>query len=522
LLAIADRFKLPSPVLLVAAGLSLAFIPSLPSFVFNPEVVFLLFLPPVLYDAASHTSWHDFKAEIKPITTLAIALVFFTTVAVAIASYLLIPGFNWPMAFVLGAIVSPPDAVAATGIIKGLGLNKRVVTILQGESLVNDASALIAYRFAVIAMSTGSFLLWQAGLTFLILVTGGIAVGTVVGYLIIVIHKRILNNSIISTSLTIVTPFIAYLIAEFFHTSGVLAVVSTGLMISWRAPEIFSYHTRIRNRAVWDTAIFLLNGFIFILIGLQLPFILGDLAEYNAGELVVYGLLVSGVTVAVRVLWVFSAAYSPLGKTSGSKDTDPHGDNWKNVLIVAWTGTRGVVSLATALALPLTLTNGNTFPQRSLILFLSFVVIFVTLVVQGLSLPLLIRLLGVKPNPDQTDEERELRLTIANSSLNYIDNELNVTLNDQLKSQIRKPHIEVIAMLSKQVLTHGNEEITTDASAKTLPATLIAQQSIHRFQRQLLITFHKEGTFNQATIRRLERELDHAELFTGVRRKNLL
>jgi Na+/H+ antiporter len=521
LLAIADKFKLPSPVLLVAAGLSLAFIPSLPSFVFNPEVVFLLFLPPILYDAASHTSWHDFKAEIKPITTLAIALVFFTTVAVAIASYLLIPGFTWAMAFVLGAIVSPPDAVAATGIIKGLGLNKRVVTILQGESLVNDASALIAYRFAVIAVSTGSFLVWQAGLTFLILVTGGIAIGVVIGYLIIIIHKRILNNSIISTSLTILTPFIVYLTAEFFHTSGVLAVVSTGLMISWRAPEIFSYHTRIRNRAVWDTAIFLLNGFIFILIGLQLPFILSDLEGYHPGELIVDGLLVSGVTVAVRILWVFSPAYSPLGKNSGAKDTDPHGDNWKNVLIVAWTGTRGVVSLATALALPLTLTNGNTFPQRSLILFLSFVVIFVTLVVQGLSLPLLIRLLGVKPRPDQTDEERELRLMMANSALNYIDNELTVTLNDQLKNQIRKPYIEVIATLSQQLRTHEDEEKAVDASAKAPPVTLIAQQSIHRFQRQLLINFHKEGAFDQSTIRRLERELDHAELLNGVKKKNL-
>jgi monovalent cation/hydrogen antiporter len=511
LLAIADRLKLPSPILLVAAGLTLGFIPSMPSFILNPEVVFLLFLPPVLYDAASHTSWHDFKSEIRPISTLAIALVFFTTMAVAIASYYLIPGFTWPMAFVLGAIVSPPDAVAATSITKGLGLNRRVITILQGESLVNDASALIAYRFAIAAMSTGAFLIWEAGLNFVILVAGGIAVGVAIGYLFVVIHKRILNNSIISTSLTMLTPFISYLVAELVHTSGVLAVVSTGLMISWRAPEIFSYHTRIRNRAVWDTVIFLLNGFIFILIGLQLPLIFQDLGAYSKFELIAYGLLVSSVTILVRILWVFSAAYSPLGKNRGSNR-----DDWKNVLIVAWTGTRGVVSLATALALPLTLMDGSVFPQRSLILFLSFVVIFMTLVVQGLSLPLLIKLLKVSAHPDHdaADKERELRLLLANSTLNFIDTEMQTSLNEQAKIAIRKPHIETISSLAKILRVHEEEAIQSGGKS-TGDQQLAAQQEILGFQRKILIDFHKEGTYEQSTLRRIERELDHAELLTG-------
>jgi CPA1 family monovalent cation:H+ antiporter len=525
LLAIADRLKLPSPILLVAVGLTLGFIPSMPSFILNPEVVFLLFLPPVLYDAASHTSWHDFKSEIKPISTLAIALVFFTTMAVAIASYYLIPGFTWPMAFVLGAIVSPPDAVAAAGITKGLGLNKRVITILQGESLVNDASALIAYRFAIAAMSTGAFLIWEAGLNFIILVAGGISAGLIIGYLFIVIHKRILNNSIISTSLTILTPFISYLAAELVHTSGVLAVVSTGLMISWRAPEIFSYHTRIRNRAVWDTAIFLLNGFIFILIGLQLPLILQDLGAYNKTELIIYGLLVSGVTILVRILWVFSAAYSPLGKNRDSNRGYSYGDDWKNVLIVAWTGTRGVVSLATALALPLTLMDGSAFPQRSLILFLSFVVIFMTLVVQGLSLPLLIRLLKVSAHPDHddVDKERELRLLLANSTLNFIDTELQASLNEHTKITIRKPHLETISSLAKHLRIL--EEETVQNGGKFIgDQKLAAQQEILSFQRKILIDFHKEGTYDQSTLRRIEQELDHAELLTGklIKKRNLI
>jgi Na+/H+ antiporter len=510
LMAIAGKLKIPSSILLVCVGLTLGFFPALPSFAINPEVVFLLFLPPILYDAASHTSWHDFKAEIKPISTLAILLVFFTSISVAVASHFFIPGFSWPMAFVLGAIVSPPDAVAATGIIKGLGLNRRVVTILQGESLVNDASALITYRFAIAAMTTGTFMIWQAGLEFLILVVGGVVTGVCVGYALVQIHKRILSNSIISTSFTILTPFISYLLAERIHTSGVLAVVSTGLIISWRAPEIFTYHTRIRNRAVWDTAIFLLNGFIFILIGLQLPAILSDLDQYSKVELLGYGLLVSGVTIIVRVLWVFGVAYSPLGKNNKPNEKDPYGDNWKNVLIVAWTGTRGVVSLATALALPLTMSDGGLFPQRSLVLFLSFVVIFMTLVVQGISLPVLIRLLGVKPRPEHQNEERELRLLVANSSLNFIDKDLTVVVNEHTRTEIRKPYIDIIASLGKELINH--DDVNTAAAQTTLQPSVMAQRAIQTFQRELLLGFHKEGTFDQSSIRRMEQELDHADL----------
>jgi CPA1 family monovalent cation:H+ antiporter len=515
LLAIADKMKVPNPVLLVIAGLSLGFIPSLPSLALNPEVVFLLFLPPILYDAASHTSWHDFKSEIRPISTLAIALVFFTTMAVGIVCYFFIPGFTWPLAFVLGAIVSPPDAVAATGITKGLGLNKRVITILEGESLVNDASALIAFRFAIAAITTGSFILWKAGIDFLLVTTGGVLAGIAIGYLFILIHKRILNNSIISTSLTLLTPFISYMTAEHIHTSGVLAVVSTGLMISWRAPEIFSYQTRLRNRAVWDTVIFLLNGFIFILIGLQLPSILTDLGDYGMGELITYGLLVSGVTIAVRILWVFGAAYSPIARKRTNEGRDADGDTWKNVLIVAWTGTRGVVSLATALALPLTLSDGSSFPQRSLILFLAFVVILMTLVIQGLSLPLLIKMLGVKPHREHKDEERELRLLMAGSVINFIENDFPDTINEQLKTQIKRRYKEITETLSKELDNSGTARSSPEKPLSDVSPLLSAQKEINKFQRQLLLSFHKEGAFDQASIRRLEQELDHEELQLG-------
>lgn len=504
--AIADRIKLPNAVLLVIVGLSLWFIPGLPSLELNPDVVFLLFLPPILYDAASHTSWHDFKSEIRPISTLAITLVFLTTGAVAIISYYMIPGFSWPLAFVLGAIVSPPDAAAATSIIKGMGLNKKVITILEGESLLNDASALIAYRFAIIAIGTGSFVLAQAGIDFLVLLVGGILVGLVIGFVFSLLHRIIRNNnSLISTSLTLLTPFVAYLVAEHWHTSGVLAVVSAGLLISWRSPEIFSFETRIRNSSVWDTVIFLLNGFIFIIIGLQLPSILDDLDQYNINDLVSYGLLVAGVTIAIRILWVFGASYSFFKSNSTDES-----DTWKNVLIVAWTGTRGVVSLATALALPLTLANGTEFPLRSLILFLAFVVIFITLVVQGLSLPILVKLLKVKPHA-QAEEERDLRLLMATNVVSFIDHELSATINEQIKTQIKRPFNEITRQLSKE-LKHDYSrkrviQPTTDGSS-----LIEAKQEVQQFQRQLLINFHKSGTFTQSTIRLLEKELDYEEL----------
>jgi CPA1 family monovalent cation:H+ antiporter len=510
LLAIADRLKLPNPVLLVMVGLSLGFIPALPAINLDPDVVFLLFLPPILYDAASQTSWHDFKTEIRPISTLAITLVFLTTTAVATACYLFIPGFTWPLAFVLGAIVSPPDAVAATSITKGLGLNKKVITILQGESLVNDASALIAYRFAIAAIATGSFVFYEAGLAFLILVSGGILAGTVIGYIFIQIHKKIQDNSIISTSLTLLTPFVSYLIAEHIHTSGVLAVVSTGLLISWRGPEIFSNRTRIRNSAVWDTVIFLLNGFIFIVIGLQLPSILNDLEEYRMSALIGYGLLVAGVTIAVRIIWVFGASFSFL--RSNRTKSSPHrdSDTWKNVLIVAWTGTRGVVSLATALALPLSFGNGGAFPLRSLILFLAFVVIFVTLVVQGLSLPLLIRILGVKRHKGFADEERELRLLMATNVVAFIEHELSDALDEQSRMQMKRRYTDIIHLLSTELKEHSSSR--SEAIGSAVLTRTSAQNDINQFQRQMLINFHKSGTFNQAIIRRLEQELDHEDV----------
>jgi CPA1 family monovalent cation:H+ antiporter len=303
-----DKLRLPQPVFLVLIGLLIGLIPFFPNLALDPDVIFLVVLPPLLFDAATQTSWLDFKTNFIQISTLGVSLVFFTVVAVAITAHFVIPDFSWPLAFLLGAIVSPPDAVASSGIIKGLGLNKKVISILEGESLINDASALVAYRYALIASITGSFIFWKAGLQFLWTAGGGIGIGLLLGYLLILLHKRIDNYPVVETGLSLLTPFLSYLAAEQLHTSGILAVVSTGILISWRSQEIFSYETRMQIKGVWETLIFLMNGFVFILIGLQLPNILKRLSGYSFWELIVYGLAVATSTILIRIRWVFGSA----------------------------------------------------------------------------------------------------------------------------------------------------------------------------------------------------------------------
>ena len=519
LTAIANKRKLPYPFLLVVAGLIIGFIPGLPNLALDPEIIFVIMLPPLLYDAAAKTSWHEFKTSIRPISALAITLVFFTTVAVAVTAYFLIPGFTWPLAFVLGAVVSPPDAVAASGIIKGLGLNKKVITILEGESLVNDASALIAYRYAVAAVTTGTFIFWEAGLQFLMVAGIGIAIGVATGLLFTLAHKKIENNPVVETSLSLLTPFVAYLAAEHFHMSGVLAVVSAGLVIAWKSPEIFSYKARMRTRVVWDTLIFLLHGFIFMLIGLQLPSIIDDLGKYPFWQILGYGLLISLVTIVVRIIWVFTGAwwqnYFKKNKKTVNKIADNYyqKDTWKNVLVVAWTGTRGVISLAAALAIPLVLADGSPFPKRHSIIFLAFVVIFVSLVVQGLSLPLLIRWLKIKPQDETGKEEKELQLQFAVSTLHFIETDLQVHLNNKAEAQLKKKYEDLINDLTRELRRHKKAKRNDEILAATAPDALVnAKLEISKFQRALLLKMHKEGEFSDAVIREVEKELDIDEL----------
>jgi CPA1 family monovalent cation:H+ antiporter len=511
--AFTDRIKIPYPIVLVFIGLVIGFIPFLPNLKLDPNIVFLVFLPPLLYDAAFKTSWLDFKKEIRPISTLAISLVFFTTVIVAVAAHYLIPGFTWPISFLLGAIVSPPDAVAAGSIIKGLGLNKKIITIIEGESLVNDASALIAYRYALGALLSGSFILWKASLQFILVCAGGIAAGLLVGYILVFAHKKIKDNALVETSLSLLTPYLAYLLAEKFHTSGILAVVTAGILIGWHSREVFSFETRLQTTAVWNVCIFLVNGIVFILIGLQLPELVVGLKSSTLIQLIVYGLIISAVTIIIRIVWVFAGAYHQklfAGKKSAIEDEEP--TNWKNVLIVAWTGTRGVVSLATALAVPFTLTNGNDFPKRHSILLLAFTVILVTLVIQGLTLPLLIRLLKIKSENNLLQkEENELNLAIAENSLRFISNGLPNNVNDEIAERIRRQYEFDYNLLSNK---KGNYQQQKDSETKLNSVTQLIQAQIEvvKFKRELLIKFQNEDRFSEEVLGNAERELDIEEL----------
>ena len=392
-----------------------------------------------------------------------------------------------------------------------------MITILEGESLVNDASALIAYRYAVTAVTTGTFIFWKAGLQFLLVAGVGIAIGIAIGYLFVLAHKKIENNPVVETSLTLLSPFVSYLAAEQFHMSGVLAVVSTGLVISWRSPEVFSYQARMRTRVVWDTLVFLLHGFVFILIGLQLPSIINDLGNYPFTQILGYGLLISLVTIVVRIIWVFAGAWTQnffqKKDPVGSSVNDKRDNTWKNVLVVAWTGTRGVISLAAALALPLVLDDGTVFPKRHSIIFLAFVVIFVTLVVQGLSLPLLIRWLKLKPEDNTATEEKELQLFLATSTLHFIEQELPVQLDNKSEEQLKNKYAGLIHDLTKELKRHKKAK-RNDEVVETKPpdALLNAQLEISKFQRELLLRLHKEGEFSDAVIRQVEREMDINEL----------
>jgi monovalent cation/hydrogen antiporter len=403
---VANWLKLPYPILLVLGGLLLSFQPWMPQFLLPPEVVFLAFLPPLLYAAAFNTSWVAFRTQLRAITLLAVGLVVFTTVMVAFTAKLLIPELSWACAFILGAIISPPDAVAATSITKFIRVPRIVVTILEGESLVNDATALVAYRIAIAAAvgTIGDQIdLGMILVQFLSVGLGGILVGVFGAFLIINLH-RLLNHygftdNKLTILMTLLTPYAVYLPAEHLHVSGVLAAVAAGLWVGHRCESIFSQELYVEARAVWEMMEFLLNALIFILIGFQLPNVLEKLNDYPFSQLILWPILISLVVIVARIVWVFPGAYIPRWFDRQLFSTyDPY-PAWQAVAVVSWTGMRGVVSLAAALAIP------ETVKHRDLIQYLTFWVIFATLVGQGLTLPVLIRLLGVSKLAHQEPPE---------------------------------------------------------------------------------------------------------------------
>lgn len=506
LAVVSQKLAVPYPILLVLAGLVLGFIPGLPKVELKPELVFALFLPPLLTSAAWDTSWRDFRFNLRPILLLAIGLVLVTTSAVAAVAHAAIDGLSWSTGFVLGAIISPPDAVAATAITQRLNVPRRVVTVLEGESLINDATGLVAYRFAVAAVVTGMFSIWEAGLRFFVVGIGGVLVGLAMGWLVVWVHRH-LDDSLVEITSTILMAFVTYLLAERLGVSGVLAVVAVGLYHHWYSAEVLSATTRIQTIAVWEIIVFLLNGLIFILIGLQLPSILNEISEYSLFTLVWYAVLVNAVVIVVRLLWIFPAAYIPRMLSRRLRERDPV-PPWQTLVLIGWTGMRGVVSLAAALALPLTTNSGAPFPKRNLILFLTFCVILVTLVLQGLTLPLLTRWLKVVDDSDIEREEMEGRLRAAQAAVARIE---EITAQDSELANTEMVKWLLSKYRERVRRTSACCAAMDEGKYDQLTAFMQLQQEVVAIERRTVIGLRNQGIINDEVLRRIEHELDLEE-----------
>jgi len=505
----ARKFAIPYPILLVIGGLILSFIPGLPSIRLDPDLIFLVFLPPLLWAAAYFTSWRDFRANARPITLLAVGLVLVTTAAVAGVAHAVLPGLDWAEAIVLGAIVSPPDAVSATAIVKQLHLPRRGISILEGESLVNDATALVLYRAAVVAAFSGTFELSATLMDFFLAATLGIAVGFVIG-IAVYWALRLTGDSFSEIAITLLAPYIAWVLAERVHASAVLACVVGGLYTRQHFSAIVAPITRIQARAVWDLLVFILNGIIFIMIGLQLDTLRGAIPSSELGRLTMIGLLISVAAIVVRLIWVPVAAWVPRFLSSSIRARDPM-PSWQNLFIIGWTGMRGIVSLAAAMALPLITATGAPFPFRAEIILIAFMVILVTLVLQGLSLPLLIRRLDLDDDGDIEHEERQARERAAMAALAMLD---EVADEDwPVPAHVEQLRIHYGRRLQRYLEVEATDtectKTATDAFRRLRHETLTAE-------RLTVIDLRNDGVISDDILHRLEHELDVEALRIGT------
>jgi CPA1 family monovalent cation:H+ antiporter len=509
---LARKIAIPYPILLVLGGVALAFIPGMPVIRLEPDLVFVIFLPPLLFPAALFTSWRDFHANLRPISLLAVGFVLFTTVSVGYFAHYLMPDLPLAAAFILGAIISPPDAVAATAVTERLRVPQRIVAVLEGESLVNDAIALVAYRFAVAALITGTFSLLDAGIKFLLVAFGGVLIGLAVGWLGSQVQRR-LDDPPVQITISILTPFAAYLPAEHLGVSGVLAVVTTGLYLGWRSPEIINSRMRLQSFPVWEMIVFLLNGLVFILIGLQLREILANLTgpgHFPISRLCWYAALISLLVILVRFIWVFPATYLPRLFSKKLRARDPY-PAWQPVTIVAWTGMRGVVSLAAALALPSLIVIQLPPPGRDviieMIIFFTYFVILVTLVLQGLTLPFLIRWLKVVDSGETEREEREARLSANLAAMARLaELEKQEKYPPDLFSRLRVEYEDRLRQLEaceQAAANPGQGGYSSDYENLQQEALVV--------ERQTILQLRNERVINDQVLRRIQHDLDLAE-----------
>lgn len=500
---LAQRVKTPYPIVMVIGGLVLSLIPGMPHLMLDPNLVFLIILPPLLFSAASETSWRDFRYNLVSILLLAFGLVGFTVAGVSVIANWFIPDFDWRLGLVLGAVVATTDAIAATSIAQRVGLPENITQILEGESLVNDASGLLALEFAVAFIVSGHTpTLADASLRLLYLVFGGIAIGLILGKLVFLFEARV-DYAPLEITVSIVTPFIAYLAAESAKSSGVLAAVACGLYLGRRSSVFLSSVVRIETRAAWNTLTYVLNGIVFVLIGLQLPFVLQSIHGISRMQLLTNAAQLTAAVIFLRLAWVFPMAYAAYWlRTHVFRQTFPM-PSLKGVFVIAWTGMRGVVSLAAAISLPGTLANGSPFPQRNMILFLTFWVIFVTLVLQGLTLPALIRWLGLS-SPSRIDAEEHM------ARRQMIDDALDRLESLRLKNSAGDQEIydDVARLYERRRAALAEDQKESASSAAHQEQYREITNELRQAERATVIHLRDRNEISDATLRRIERELD--------------
>jgi Na+/H+ antiporter len=504
---LSQRWKISYPIFLVIGGLGISFIPGIPPINIDPDIVFLIFRPHLLFAAAWYTSWNEFWKWKRSILLLGFGLVLITSLAIAYFSVSIIPGFTLALGFLLGGIISPPDAVAATSVLKGVDMPKRGLTMLEGESLVNDAASLTVFRFALACILTGQFVFQKAATDFIILAVMGVVVGLAIAHILYLVLRYWAKSSSITTPITLIAPYLMYIVAEQFHWSGVLAVVSGGLFLSFRSNDFLNYHTRLQTKEVWATVGFLLNGFVFILIGLELPVIVEGLEGYSIDEAINYALIISAIVIIARIILVYLVTFIPrLSRKIRQREKSP---GLKLPFIIGWAGMRGVVSLASALAIPLTLSNGEAFPHRNLILFITFIVILITLVFQGLTLPIFLKLLKVEEIDDHVpfDQQKEaIHLLLAKEAVLYLDNKYSKEMADFETIRRIKEQMERSIRATEQTVAEQKQQV---ASVRKLYKKIMLD--LTTFRRKELNKLRATKKYDDEVLRDMENNLDLEE-----------
>src|SRR6202790_122123 len=501
---LARRTNIAPAILLLLAGTALAFVPGMPSLELPPELVLLLVLPPLIYSASVAMSWREFRYNLRPIILLAVGCVIFTAFAVAAATHYLI-GLPWSIGFLLGAIVAPPDVVAPLAIARKLALPRRILVVLEGEGLANDATALILYRFAVVAISTGVFSLPEAVGAFGVIVAGEMLFGAAVGWVSLRDRHRARDPQI-EITLSLITPYVAYWVPEHFGGSGVIATVACGLYMSWNGPLLISSATRLQGIFFWDLVIYLIEGLLFLLTGFQMRLLFEKSKAFPLDDILLATALVTIMVIIARFAWVFPATYLPrLSKRLRERDPSPP---WQWVFVLAFTGVRGAVSRAAALALPFALPNGEGFPYRDLILFVAFGVLFITLVGLGLGLPLVVRWLGMaQAGRSEHLAEHESELAARREALDAALKSLDAITDDRELSD------EVVKLLRARHEIRANQlpaSLDPDAREISAEGTELTRELIAA-ERKFIHLLLRDGKITDEIRRRIERDLDLEE-----------